>query len=99
MIIKVEVGIDLDDKRRIWIEGSAQTAPGESVAVLAPAVIKELTAQVTGQAMAIHEKAAAQMVISGALAGGDGRAPSERPKRPDDPPTMRAMQEEDPDAQ
>lgn len=94
MIFKVEIGIDVDDKRQIWITGSAQTEQSENPAALAEAVIPKLVEEVTAQGLAAHERAVAQSVISGLPRGGDGRAPSERPKRPEDPPTMRAMQED-----
>lgn len=91
MIFKVEVGIDIDEKRKIWLEASATADPKDATA---QAVVKALTENVVEQALVLQERATAQGVISGALAGGDGRAPSERPKRPDDPETMRTMQED-----
>lgn len=101
MQIKVEVTIDLDDKRQMRLEGSAAPVEVEQIDKAA----EHLTGNIVAKAIAAYNivkqtlprsMSAEDVVEAARLAATEGAgAPSERPKRPDDPPTMAAFGEDE----
>lgn len=92
MKIQVEAIIDVDEKRKIWIIGSAEDGVNEDNC---QAVTKALAQSVTGQALRTAKERGAPIgsaahVMSRASSGIDAAS---RPKRPEDPDSMRAFGE------
>lgn len=100
MKLNSEITIDLDDKRRIWMENSAELPddmPAEDVGKVAAQLV-EVT---TDNALAAYAVGADRHPPGGVeeagkrLAAAAAAIPaSERPKRPEDPASMRSFGEE-----
>jgi hypothetical protein len=95
MIFEAEIGLQVDDKRQIWISGKAITEDGEDPADLAPAVIPALVEKVTQEGLAAYERTEARRVISGPVAGASASSGDPTRPRPEHPETMRAFGEDD----
>lgn len=97
MILKIETAIDLDANRKVWITGETDVEDPEDFAEAASA----LAEAVANQALTTYGKAGADIGVvapsaEAILASAASMVPpSQRPKRPDDPPTMRAFGEDD----
>jgi hypothetical protein len=103
MKLSIEVAIDLDQNRRVWMVGSADDVKADEVDKVAP----QLVEATTSHAVAAHAAAAERLgvdlepngaAIARAAAASSGLPLSEREPRPEDPESMRTFGEDDDDA-
>jgi hypothetical protein len=103
-IIKFEVSIPVDDKRNVWMTGTAEKVPVSKVGDVTAMVGKA----VSDQALATFDQAvppseledeAARIVREAKNKGGGAEEvpPSQRRPRPEDPDSMRTFGEDDED--
>lgn len=104
MKLTAEASIDVDENRKIWIMGNAEDVQPDEVADTARALIDSVTANAiaangqVGNPLASApsvDPAAAAIVSKAAKQDAQPLAPSQRPKRPDDPATMQTFGDED----
>lgn len=105
MQIKIEVSIDLDDKRQMRLEGSAAPVEVDEIEKAA----EHLTGNVVAKAIAgynvvketLPKSASAEDVIEAARRATQEAQgpPSERKPRPEDPDSMRTFGEDDDEEQ
>jgi hypothetical protein len=97
---KVEIGIDVDPKRKIWLVGDVGKVELSELKEAAIAVTEAITLQaLTARAIAMGDvevdEDAAKIVEMARKAAADQVPPSERRPRPEDPESMRAFGEDD----
>jgi hypothetical protein len=98
--LSIEVAVDIDKDRKVWMVGSATDVEVEDVGDVA----RQLVEHTTGNALAAFGAAVdrlgvsvdpnAASVVAAARAGAQ-LPPSERPPRPEDPESMRTFGDDD----
>lgn len=102
MIIRVEIGIDIDAKRKIWLQADASPVKPEDAEQISAALIEGVTTQALAvqavQEQRVEVDPAASAVVAAARASGPQEPPpSQRRPRPEDPESMRAFGEDEDD--
>lgn len=98
MKVTVEINIPVDDKRSIWMTAYTEVEKAEDVGVAATGCAEALTENALGAWSVVAppsqqiDPKAAEIITA---ARRDEVPASQRPKRPDDPETMRAFGDPD----
>jgi hypothetical protein len=100
--LAIEVAIDIDRNRRVWMVGSADDVKPDEVEKVAPQLVEATTSHAVAAHAAAVERLGVDLepdgaAIARAAAEASGIPASERPKRPEDPDTMRTFGEDDDD--
>lgn len=83
MVVKIEVAIDLDENRRVWVSGDATPVEPESIAAVASALAENVTAQALAAYQVTKPPPTAAEVVAAAKAKPDMRSFGE--ENDDDP--------------